>query len=423
MINSASGVGLVPEQVWEDPDLAASPVRHRPGDRLDRLRRRPGGRLGLAADLGPGAGTPADRRPRRRPRHRPPGHHHRTVTSTTRAPGRRPGDASPRRPTAPPSRAARTTVTGTTTPGAHGRHRVARHRHRGHARTVTTHRRRVRRLLRRPCRSGSAPTSPHRRTRHHRRRRHRVRAQVTVVGDLVGGTTVLDVDRPGRRRQRPGHLPVPDRIGLHGRARSTSPGFQVLTSGRHGLPAHHAARSWRRRSATRSARNCSTSTCTTLGRADLDGAAVPVPQLHDRPGRRVEPAAGGPGVRVAGVGRTPPASRSAPRPPSWPPPPPRRSRSRCRSPSSAPRPAAGRSRVALTGQDGFSADQASAFTATPQRVHVRGLPGRRTARRSARSTQAPCPRRWTPSRRPALPRATELNPVNGPVVLQGVTVP
>ena len=48
MINSASGEGLVPEQVWEDPDLAAVAVRLGPDDRVDRLRRRAGGRLGLA---------------------------------------------------------------------------------------------------------------------------------------------------------------------------------------------------------------------------------------------------------------------------------------------------------------------------------------------------------------------------------------
>ena len=40
----ASGVGLVPEQAWEDPDLAASPYGTDPTDGLDRLHRRPGGR-------------------------------------------------------------------------------------------------------------------------------------------------------------------------------------------------------------------------------------------------------------------------------------------------------------------------------------------------------------------------------------------
>ena len=41
-------------------------LRQRSGHRLDRIHRRPGGRVGLAADLGPGAGTAANRLPRRR---------------------------------------------------------------------------------------------------------------------------------------------------------------------------------------------------------------------------------------------------------------------------------------------------------------------------------------------------------------------
>ena len=60
MENFSSGVGLVPEQAWENPDLPASPYRLRPDDRVHRLHRREGGRLGLAADLGAGAGTAAD---------------------------------------------------------------------------------------------------------------------------------------------------------------------------------------------------------------------------------------------------------------------------------------------------------------------------------------------------------------------------
>ena len=39
MNDSTSGVGLMPEQAWENPDLAAVAVRHRPDDRLDRLHR------------------------------------------------------------------------------------------------------------------------------------------------------------------------------------------------------------------------------------------------------------------------------------------------------------------------------------------------------------------------------------------------
>ena len=37
MAHTGSGVGLIPEQAWEDPDLAASPFGTAPGVRLDRL--------------------------------------------------------------------------------------------------------------------------------------------------------------------------------------------------------------------------------------------------------------------------------------------------------------------------------------------------------------------------------------------------
>ena len=46
-----SGVGLIPEQAWELPDLAALAVRDRPDDRVDRLRQRQAGRLGRRADV------------------------------------------------------------------------------------------------------------------------------------------------------------------------------------------------------------------------------------------------------------------------------------------------------------------------------------------------------------------------------------
>ena len=88
MINFSSGVGLVPEQAWEDPDLPRVAVRQRPGDRVHRVHRRQGRGLGLAADLGAGPGAPADRRARR-----------------LAAPSRR--QRSPRRATSPTGRRVR----------------------------------------------------------------------------------------------------------------------------------------------------------------------------------------------------------------------------------------------------------------------------------------------------------------------------
>ena len=62
----ASGVGLIPEQAWELPDLAALAVRHRSDGGVDRLRERRAGRLGGGADVVGGAVRAADARRRRR---------------------------------------------------------------------------------------------------------------------------------------------------------------------------------------------------------------------------------------------------------------------------------------------------------------------------------------------------------------------
>ena len=56
----SSGVGLVPEQAWEDPDLAALAVRQPARDRLDRLPERPAGGLGCATVVGADASRAAD---------------------------------------------------------------------------------------------------------------------------------------------------------------------------------------------------------------------------------------------------------------------------------------------------------------------------------------------------------------------------
>ena len=59
-----SGPGLVPEQVWDYPNLPRSPYGTDPATRIHRLRERPGGRVGVAAHLGLGLAGAADRRPR-----------------------------------------------------------------------------------------------------------------------------------------------------------------------------------------------------------------------------------------------------------------------------------------------------------------------------------------------------------------------
>ncbi len=80
MARTGSGVGLIPEQAWENPDLAASPFGTAAGVRVDRLRQRQGGRQRVAADLVGGArscGCPRDLRAGRD--HRAAGGHHRPL--------------------------------------------------------------------------------------------------------------------------------------------------------------------------------------------------------------------------------------------------------------------------------------------------------------------------------------------------------
>ena len=59
MSRTGSGVGLIPEQVWENADLPASPLGTPAGVRVDRVRQRQGGRQRLAADLVGGVVRPA----------------------------------------------------------------------------------------------------------------------------------------------------------------------------------------------------------------------------------------------------------------------------------------------------------------------------------------------------------------------------
>jgi glucoamylase len=78
--------------------------------------------------------------------------------------------------------------------------------------------------------------------------------------------------------------------------------------------------------------------------------------------------------------------------------------------------------VALTGQDGFSSDQARAFTQYPGGFTFGVCPNGDTATLCEQnpSTMPEVMDTITP---PGVSQATELNPLNGPVVLQGVTVP
>ena len=78
--------------------------------------------------------------------------------------------------------------------------------------------------------------------------------------------------------------------------------------------------------------------------------------------------------------------------------------------------------VVLTGQDGFSPDQARAFTATPG-AYSFGVCAANGTSPICRWTPRPSPRPWTSSPRTGVSQATELDPTAGPVVIQPVTVP
>ena len=78
--------------------------------------------------------------------------------------------------------------------------------------------------------------------------------------------------------------------------------------------------------------------------------------------------------------------------------------------------------VAITGQNGFNADQAISFTANPGEFTLGVCPagGSEPICALGPGTVPEAMDTITP---PGVAQGTELNPVNGPVVLQGVTVP
>jgi glucoamylase len=78
--------------------------------------------------------------------------------------------------------------------------------------------------------------------------------------------------------------------------------------------------------------------------------------------------------------------------------------------------------VAITGQDGFSADQAISFTPTPGAFTL-GVCAAGGTEPICSLSPAAVPEVMDTITPPGVSQDTELNPVPGPVVLQGVTVP
>ena len=413
------GIGLMPEQAWENPDLAASPFGTDPATAsIGFVNGEPAGsaspltwaqaqqaRLILEPRRRPAGGAAGDRPPTGTSGPRPPGvaagdrhragRRRRTVTTADR-----------RRSPAPPA------------PGATVDIAVHRDRHRrgDHASVTVTAGPDGAFAATVPAPFGTsvvtvAATTRGGATGYARR---------TVIGEFITGHHRARRDRPGRRRQRPGHVRVPDVGQLP--ARRVRPAAVPGDRGRRQRPA-----------AGRGPRPV----------ADLRLAArrAAARRLRARPGLRRRPR---PRRRSrAATTRSPPTRPGA-------------GGSRCRaSPtrcsSTPPGSRWARSSVQASQASGYITIVVPAAAlgtpgarldvrgraARPGRVQPRpgprlradpaGLPVRRVRAaagpaRSARSTRAPCPRRWTCSPRPASSQADELDPTAPPVEITGVPV-
>ena len=185
-------------------------------------------------------------------------------------------------------------------------------------------------------------------------------ARRTVLLDVLPGTLLLDAADPDGDDAGPGTTrirPSP----ASARAPSTSSGSRSSIPATPS-PSACGPATCRRRSAARSARSSSTSTRASRRGDDVHGPGAPVAQLRDRTGVRVEPADPGAGLRPALRGRGRQCTRDG---------------DDLGESDLTPSPSASRSRpltpgpgwgfvVVLTGQDGFSPDNARSFAPTPQ---------------------------------------------------------
>ena len=295
MENFSSGVGLVPEQAWEDPDLPGFPVRQRPGDRVHWLHRRAGGRVSLAADLGAGPGTAADPGHSHRPHRGNAPVHHAAVRGTWAA--RRAEHDDHRTGQRQHARGDVHDRDRDHHAACEGDHRVAGHHQRGTG-LGDVHGGRLGRIVLRDGADRVRQQRDHRRRQHARVAEHRLRTgDRQQRGRRQHGARR---HRPHRRRQWARHLPVPHRLGVPARrVRSDQvPGTQRrhhrLLAGHGGQPGRDVRRGRRGAVAGRVRAHA-------RGHEHLHGGGVPATQLHDRLIGGMEPAAGGAGFRVAGV--------------------------------------------------------------------------------------------------------------------------
>ena len=415
MLNFSSGVGLVPEQAWEDPNLPASPYGSDPATAsigfadgkaagsASPLTWAQAQELRLITGLGTGrtAETPAVTTARYIT-HGAPGAL--TVTLTAPASGATIGSAT-------------TTVTGTTSPGASVDI--------GSADTTTGAAASVTSTAAASDGSFSATvpigfghdvitataTSPDGRSTGY--------AQVAVVGDVTGGTTVLDVTDPAGDDNGPGTYQYPTAPDFHAGAFDLTH-FQVTSDGTTAylratlanldptfgadfgaqlldVYVHTPGASQTSTQAAYASRNYSIASAGAWSeRVEAQGFASPV--WVDASGNQVGTAA----MLVDDASKTvtialPEAQFGTPGS-GW------------------------AFTVVLTGQDGYSADQARAFTATPGSYSF-GVcaPGGTSPICSVGPSTVPkAVDVLTP---PGVSQATELDPTAGPVVIQPVTVP
>jgi glucoamylase len=415
MINSASGEGLVPEQVWEDPDLAASPYGSDPttasigftdgqaAGSASPLTWAQAQELRLIVDLGTGrdTDTPAITTARYVTHGAPAAT---TVTITSPASGATIEGGT-------------TTVAGTTAPGATVDIETQDTDTGAAATTVSTT----------ADASGgysatvaigfgttvitTAATTAAGATGY---------AQTSVIGDVSGGTTVLSVTDPTGDDNGPGTYQYPTNAAYVAGSWDLT-GFQVITAGSEvylrtslatlvptfgavdgadllDIYVHNPAATATSTAAAYLTRNYTIAPADAWSeRLEVQGFASPV---------WVGPSGGQVGTPTAVVASTVAKTITIALPEA-----------------EFGTPTAGWTfTVAITGQDGFSADQAISFTPTPGAFTL-GVCAAGGTEPICSLSPAAVPEVMDTITPPGVSQDTELNPVPGPVVLQGVTVP
>jgi glucoamylase len=416
MIKSASGIGLVPEQVWEDPNLPASPYGSDPtsasigfadgraAGSASPLTWAQAQELRLIVDLGTGkiVDKPAITAARY-VTHPAPAAAPLTITTPT-------SDATIEGST--------TTVTGTTTPGAGVVIQDADTDTGAASTTVTTTADSTGAFTATSAigfgtnvLTASATTSAG----------ATGYAQTTVVGDVVGGTTVLDVTDPTGDDNGPGTYQYPTNSAfVPGSFDLTR--FQVITANGYvylrttlanltstfgntmgaqllDLYIHNPAATSTSTAAAYAARNYTIAPADAWSeRLEVQGFAAPI--WADATGNSV-----GTPTAVVASSTTDTITIALPE-------------------SEFGTPGSGWTfTLALAGQDGYSSDQARAFTSTPGAYSFGVCAAGDTTDAICALDPTTVPQLMDTITPPGVSQATELNPLAGPVELQGVTAP